>query len=164
MKAVFYVPTAHIGGRNEWDINEGRSAVDLLNESELLELHQNGMEIGGHSHHHIHLGRVDATALRNEVTTCQTILTKIIGQPSSSFAFPYGSLPVECIGEAAKIFQESFFHDACGIFCPRETRLQRRRFIVHDDDSSLTMRVKLSKVYALYRSIRDSRKPSSSFV
>ena len=164
MKATFYMPTAHIGGQNDWDVEEGRSAVDLMNRDELLELHQHGMEIGGHSHHHIHLGRVDSTALRDEVTACQTILTEIIGQPATSFAFPFGSLPLECVEEAAEIFRASHFHDACGIFCPSENRLQRRRFIVHDGDSSLTMRLKLSRIYAKYRSIGDPRKPLSAFL
>ena len=159
MKAVFFMPTAHLGTTNSWDTAEGRSAVDLMDASDLKELQRLGMEIGGHSHHHVHLGRLDPETLGAELATCQSTLTEILGQPAKSFAYPFGSIP----GEASIPLSEHGFESACAIFSPVQGTHQLRRFIIHDGDSAWVMRLKMTNVYAWYRANTDPRKPVAAW-
>jgi len=159
MKAVFFMPTAHLGETNSWDVAEGRSAVELMDASDLKELQRLGMEIGGHSHHHVHLGRLVPEALRVELATCQSTLTEILGESAKSFAYPFGSIPAD----AASAFSEHGFEFACAIFSPVQAAHQLRRFIIHDEDSALAMRLKMTNVYAWYRALTDHRKPAAAW-
>ena len=159
MKAVFFMPTAHLGETNSWDVAEGRSAVELMDASDLKELQRLGMEIGGHSHHHVHLGRLSPEALRVELATCQSTLTEILGESAKSFAYPFGSIPTD----ATSAFSEHGFEFACAIFSPVQAAHQLRRFIIHDEDSALAMRLKMTNVYAWYRALTDHRKPAAAW-
>lgn len=159
MKAVFFMPTAHLGKTNSWDTAEGRSSVDLMDASDLKELQRLGMEVGGHGHHHVHLGRLDPETLRVELATCQSTLTEILGQPAKSFAYPFGSIPPE----ASIALPEHGFEFACTIFSPVQATLQLRRFIIHDGDSAWAMHLKMTRVYAWYRAKTDHRKPAAAW-
>jgi len=157
MKAVFFVPTAHIGKSNAWDVKEGRSEVALMNHTQLLALQVFGMEIGGHSHHHIHLARVSDEQLEMEVSACQRELTALLGHSAISFAYPFGSIPSNL-----DVLKRNGFLNGCAIFSHSNTLLQRRRFIVHDGDTSQSLAFKLSRWYGMYRAFADRRQPSSA--
>ena len=157
--AVFYIPTANIGGFNTWNVEQGRSKVPLMDESEIIQLQRLGMEVGGHSHDHVRLGSLNDKEVLQQLQSCQSTLTRILGQPATSFAYPYGSIP----SNAKALLETNGFHDTCAIFSPRQERHMQRRFIVHDGDSPLTMRAKLTGLYRWYRSLTDPRKPESSW-
>jgi peptidoglycan/xylan/chitin deacetylase (PgdA/CDA1 family) len=159
MKAVFYMPTANLGGHNTWNVEQGRSEVKLMNASDLVELQKSGMEVGGHSHDHIHLARLSSKEVSRQLKSCQTILTKILGKSATSFAYPYGSIP----SNAKTALVEAGFADACAIFSPRQEPHMQRRFIVHDGDSNWTMRIKLHSIYQQYRCLTDARKSESAW-
>lgn len=154
MKAVFYMPTAHIGKYNSWDSDEGRAKVELMNETDLHELNIMGMEVGAHSHHHIHLKGIEETALRYEVTECKKILESIIGKQVCSFAYPFGSVPKSY----RAILSAAGYSYASSIYQPFENNLALRRFIYHDGDTAKTLEQKLSFAYQCYRFFTDPLK------
>jgi len=154
MKAVFYMPTAHLGQYNSWDADEGRTRVELMNEADLKELNRLGMEIGAHSHHHIRLKGINETKLRFEVTECKQILESILHKEVISFAYPFGSVP-ENYQQVLKTAGYSF---AASIYAPFENNLSLRRFIYHDGDTSKSLQQKLSRPYKWYRAITDPLK------
>jgi peptidoglycan/xylan/chitin deacetylase (PgdA/CDA1 family) len=159
MQAVFFMPTAHLGKTNDWDVAEGRSAVELMDASDLQELHRLGMEIGGHSHRHVHLGRLDRHSLHQELALCQQTLTEIVGLPARAFAFPFGSIPEN----AQDVLTAQGFSFACAIFSPAQSAHQLRRFIVHDGDNTWSMMLKMNTLYRWYRAFTDERKPDSAW-
>jgi len=151
MKAVFYMPTAHIGQCNSWDVAEGRSQLELMNELDLRTLVQCGMEIGGHSHHHVKLNQLSAPQIQQEIHICSTTIAAITQQSVFSFAYPYGAVPEKC----DEILENLGIGYALGIFVPKETRFALRRFIYHDGDSDWRIALKMSIIYRLYRQISD---------
>lgn len=91
MKAVFYMPTAYLGGYNEWDADNGHSRVDLMDEEDLKKLVAVGMEVGSHAHNHFMLEEYSKEDVAVELVKSKTILEAIIKKPVISFAYPYGS-------------------------------------------------------------------------
>lgn len=151
MKAVFYMPTAHLGLYNSWDVEEGRSRLELMDAADLLYLHSLGMEIGGHSHHHCHLDRISTEKVQEEISTCKNALEQILQNPILSFAYPYGAVPVNY----QEILKDAGFQVGLGIYVPYQSTLCLRRFIYHDGDTHFTLGLKLSNAYRLYRSWSD---------
>jgi peptidoglycan/xylan/chitin deacetylase (PgdA/CDA1 family) len=159
MSAVFYIPTAQIGGYNEWNVEKGMSRVPLMDAADLVYLKGKGMEIGAHSHDHVHLARISVEQQIEQFKSCQRILTNILGTPCTSFCYPYGSIPED----SAKLLEDNGFEEACAIFSPNQSNHQLRRFIVHDKDTPLSLRLKLSPAYSLMRFIKDARMSKSSW-
>ncbi|MFT3846487.1 MAG: polysaccharide deacetylase family protein [Lacibacter sp.] len=154
MRAVFYMPTAHLGGYNDWDAAEGRTRVELMNEADLKELCRMGMEVGAHAHHHIKLKEAEASIVRNEVITSKKILEAITGETVCSFAYPFGSVPAGY----KQILSSAGYSYASSIFHPFENAFALRRFIYHDGDTNETLRKKLSLIYRCYRMVTDAFK------
>ena len=155
MKASFYMPTAHLDSYNSWDVAQGRSRVDLMNEKDLQVLNQLGMEVGAHSHHHIHLKKLNSDEeVKAEVVTCKNILEEILGRQVYSFAYPFASVPKNY----RNILTDAGYHFACSIYQPFENDFALRRFIYHDGDTPDTLRKKLSWQYKYYRKLTDPLK------
>ena len=152
MTAVFYIPTADMGGCNSWNVADGKSRLDLMDAADLKALENEGMEVGSHSHDHIHLGEVADEEVEQQLRTSQSILTQVLGHPAVSAAYPYGGIP-----ESTHLLKSCDFHAACSIFSPQPDQWTQRRFIVHDGDSYLALRIKLNRVYDLYRNWSDRR-------
>lgn len=159
IRATFYIPTAHIGGVNQWNMDKGQSKVELMTEGDLIALDHAGMEIGGHSNEHIHLGRLTSKEAQNQVSECQAILTRLTGKKTVSFAYPFGSI----VKNPQDSLEAAGFKFACSIFSKENTNFQLRRFIIHDGDDARSMRLKLSMAYRVYRSISDPRKNESAW-
>lgn len=154
MTAVFYMPTAHIGGYNTWDKDEGRAQVELMNETDLKELSSIGMEIGAHSHHHIRLRGINETKLRFELTESKRVLESILSKEIISLAYPFGSVPANY----QQMLSAAGYQYANSIYAPFEKKLSLRRFIYHDGDTVQTIKQKLSWQYKWYRFLTDPLK------
>jgi peptidoglycan/xylan/chitin deacetylase (PgdA/CDA1 family) len=150
MKAAFYMPTAHMGQFNSWDVAEGRAKLPLMGAEDLLQLDRMGMEIGGHSHHHVKL-KDFADSAGEEVAECRKIIEQVTRKPICSFAWPFGSIP----GNYKQALTASGFTYGLGIYVPFEDRLALRRFIYHDGDTEKTLKQKLSIFYTWYRRFTD---------
>jgi peptidoglycan/xylan/chitin deacetylase (PgdA/CDA1 family) len=154
MKGVFYMPAAHLGGYNSWDVEEGRARVELMNAGHLQQLEKLGMEIGGHSWRHIKLKDLPAGKAAEEVQQCRNILEGIVTGPLLSFAWPFGSVPAD----HKRILTDAGFRYGLSIYQPFENRQALRRFIYHDGDTEKTLAKKLSLVYKTYRLLTDPLK------
>ncbi|MDA9863778.1 polysaccharide deacetylase family protein [Flavobacteriales bacterium] len=159
MTASFYIPTHHIGKTNSWDVEEGRAEVQLMDGSAIRELHKVGMEIGGHSHHHIRLGEVEESRAIKELRMSKEILDDLIQKETQSMAWPYGSVPEN----SAELLKQCGWKSGLAIFSPDTHPARMRRFIIHDGDTSQSMRLKFGPLYRAYRSVMDRRmSPTSS--
>lgn len=154
MKAVFYMPTAYIGGYNEWDVRKGAARMELMSETELKGLAAAGMEVGSHAHRHVELKSLPLEVQRKEVSQSKGILENITGKAVHSFAYPYGAVPAahEALLAAAG------YSYGVSIYQPFETRLALRRFGVYEKDSPATLTRKLSRRYRWMRSLYDAIK------
>jgi peptidoglycan/xylan/chitin deacetylase (PgdA/CDA1 family) len=153
MNGVFYMPAAHLGGYNSWDVQEGRARVELMDAADLQQLEKLGMEIGGHSFNHIRLKDVPENSAE-EVLQCRRILESIVAGQLLSFAWPFGSVPAN----HKRLLTDAGFRYGLSIYQPFESRLALRRFIYHDGDTDNTLEKKLSPAYRAYRLLTDPLK------
>ena len=159
MKAVFFMPTANIGGVNTWNIEIGQSEVELMHAADLRELQGYEMEIGAHSHDHIHLARVDRLQCAEQLQRSQQTLSDILGNCVTCMAYPFGSIP----DNPQELLENAGFRYGCAIFSPAQSFASMRRFIVHDGDSRASMRLKTHPLYMHYRKWKDARMMASAW-
>jgi peptidoglycan/xylan/chitin deacetylase (PgdA/CDA1 family) len=76
--ATLYVPTALLG------------TGEYMTYGQLRECAAAGVGIGGHSRSHADLRRCDDAALEREVRGCREDLEDLLGQPVTTYAYPFG--------------------------------------------------------------------------
>lgn len=84
--ATLFVTTGWIRGAHD----TGGGLDTMLDWRQVRRLAESGVEIGGHSHTHPQLDRIDDTRLRAELIRCRDIVTDELGTAPASFAYPYG--------------------------------------------------------------------------
>jgi peptidoglycan/xylan/chitin deacetylase (PgdA/CDA1 family) len=90
MTATWFVVSNDIGRQASWPDQGAPSRRPLLDVPQLRRMATLGFEIGAHSRRHAHLPRLDDAGLRDEVTGSKEQLETLVGQPVTSFAYPYG--------------------------------------------------------------------------
>lgn len=154
MKAVFYMPTAHIGGYNAWDADKGSERLNLMGANELRELTRLGMEVGSHSHIHTDLRNVSYEQLKEELVISKQLLEEITACRVCSFAYPYGQVPARY----KEALTETGYQYGVAIYRPFENNLALRRFGVYEKDSAGSLSGKLSQRYRWIRKVYDAVK------
>jgi len=151
MKAVFFIPTAQIGGINSWDVEEqGFEPIRLMSAGELQYLSENGMEIGSHGDNHIR-PEPNQKISENETYQSKAILTALLGKKIISFSYPYGQIPKHYTA----LLKSAGYQFATGIYTPIQTQLSLRRFGIHESDTKKSMSFKLGHIYRGLRFIGD---------
>ncbi|MFF9487238.1 polysaccharide deacetylase family protein [Streptomyces sp. NPDC014676] len=84
--ATLFVSTGWL--RGPYDTGGGLDT--MLDWDQVRELAAAGVEIGGHSHSHPQLDRLDEDRLRSELILCKEIVSDQLGSVPASFAYPYG--------------------------------------------------------------------------
>jgi len=152
MKAVFYIPTAHINRYNQWDVEEqGFDQISLMDETNLLFLRDQGMEIGSHGHRHLRHNLVDESIVYEEFSKSKDILEKLLEKQVYSLAHPYG----EVSKRYRLLMEHAGYHYGVGIYSAFENQFCLRRFGIHQSDSPKSIRFKLGRRYRLFRSVLD---------
>ena len=153
MKAVFYIPTAHIGGYNEWNVIDGKPRIELMDEDDIARLIEAGMEVGSHAHNHIMLEENDDAEVLRQLTLSKSILESIIKKPVLSMAYPYGSLP-----RGYRSMAETVGYMYClGVYVPWQSGYSIRRWIFDDTDTTKSIQWKMSGMYNWYRAWQDKK-------
>lgn len=151
MKAVFYMPTFHINGYDDWNAEVGAAKIKLMDSTDIARLVEVGMEVGSHSHHHVMLGERDAKFAEDELKKSKLILESIIGKEILTLAYPYGSVP----RLRQSIIKRMGYKLALSVYTPFENDFAIRRWIYDDNDTFDTLRFKLSYRYVWYRAVTD---------
>jgi peptidoglycan/xylan/chitin deacetylase (PgdA/CDA1 family) len=99
--AVVFVPTASIGGCNDWDPMH-EPPLRLMAEEQVARLAREGVEIGCHSHHHLDLSRLSEASVIRELRRSSDILRDITGRPPRYVAYPFGAVN-ETVERAASV-------------------------------------------------------------
>lgn len=103
-KAVIYTVTGE--AFNRWDVespDNPEKAVPLMQETQIKALHHSGcVEIGGHTLTHPFLSKLTYQEQYQEISENKKHLETLLGEPLTSFAYPYGDLNED----SKKIVQE----------------------------------------------------------
>jgi peptidoglycan/xylan/chitin deacetylase (PgdA/CDA1 family) len=124
-RATLYVPTAHVGEPARWLGRYAEQLPRLLSWCELEHVAASGrVEIGSHSHTHVHLDTLTAADLEREVTEPRVVLEERLTVEVRSFCYPHGyhSAPVRDAVRAAG------YDNACEV--GRRLRSTQPRFAI----------------------------------
>ncbi|TCD07706.1 polysaccharide deacetylase family protein [Pedobacter frigidisoli] len=152
MKAVFFIPTAEIGGYNRWDVDsQGFEKVELMDQADLIKLSTLGMEIGSHGHHHKNGNLICAADFAVEIETSKSILEKIIHKKIYSLAYPYGEVPKNF----KALLKDAGYRYGLSIYQSFTHHLSLRRIGIHESDDAKSIAFKLSRSYQFLRVFAD---------
>jgi peptidoglycan/xylan/chitin deacetylase (PgdA/CDA1 family) len=89
-KAVIFLVTQKKD--NSWGIQEGEPVFRMMNEKQIREMSDYGIEFGGHTQNHPDLTKISIEEAKKEIEGCKKDVEAITGKPAVSFAYPFGAL------------------------------------------------------------------------
>lgn len=108
----------------------------MMTTAQLKELHAAGMEIGGHTHRHPILARLDGAKAHAEIAAGKAWLEETLGDRIRLFAYPNGKPGADYLPEQARIVRDLGFDAAVstqrGVSTASTDRYQLRRFTPWD--------------------------------
>ena len=108
----------------------------MMSTAQLKNLHAAGMEIGGHTHRHPILAKLDRDAAQAEIAAGKTILEDKLGARVRLFAYPNGKPGTDYLPEQAGLVRELGFEGAVstqrGVSARGNDLYQLRRFTPWD--------------------------------
>ncbi|MBD3615432.1 MAG: polysaccharide deacetylase family protein [Gracilimonas sp.] len=114
MKAVIFVLGDRKVKTNIWDLGQAKIAeqAELMNDEQILELHEDGFEIGCHTLSHLDLTQLSSEACFQEIKKPKIILEALLGSRVNSFSYPYGLVNEEI---KRKVYRAGYWF-ACSVF------------------------------------------------
>jgi len=89
--ATLYIVSANIGGINNWDSSKGIPEKKIMNEKEIKDWIDYGMEIGSHTLSHIDLQKCSSETAFKEINQSKIDLENIFKTTITHFCYPYGN-------------------------------------------------------------------------
>lgn len=90
MRAVLFALGDRSIAENIWDDENEIERAPLMNDEELIEVFENGIEVGAHSCTHKPLTEIGPEELEREVFGCKESLEELLGSEVHTFCYPYG--------------------------------------------------------------------------
>jgi peptidoglycan/xylan/chitin deacetylase (PgdA/CDA1 family) len=88
--ATVFVVSGHLGGENDWGDGGAVEGLPLLSPEQVKAMRAAGTAIGAHTRNHVDLSEVEAGLAVEEIEGSRQDLERLLGEPVSSFAYPYG--------------------------------------------------------------------------
>ena len=95
--ATCYIISQNIGGINYWDLDKGIPENPLMDEGEVKQWINGGMEIGSHTQHHVRLAECDPATVEQEIQQSKLDLEKQFNCSVNHFCYPYGNYNDEIV-------------------------------------------------------------------
>ena len=89
--ATCYIISQNIGGINHWDLDKGIPENPLMDENEVKQWINGGMEIGSHAQNHVRLAEGDIEIATKEIMQSRLDLENQFNCTINHFCYPYGS-------------------------------------------------------------------------
>ncbi len=153
MKAIFSIPTAQIGGFNQWDVSEQDFAkVTLMDEEQLQYLADQGMEIASHGHNHLRAEQINEKRFVEEITDSKKRLENLLNKTVCTLTYPYGEVPKNY----KNLLKSAGYHYGLAIYKAGQNNLALRRIGIHQTDTTNSISFKLGRNYLLMRILLDA--------
>ena len=110
MRATLFVITGYIGQSNRWNTRACYDAQHMTWD-QLRHWHENGGDLGGHSHLHHCMTRLSLEELRETVEHNKRLLEQETGITPRAFAYPYGRFNPAVIDVARQHYELAFATD-----------------------------------------------------
>lgn len=99
MKASWFITTDCIGGHAQW-LGKISQQSQMLDATQLLEMHSAGMEIASHTCSHPDLSRLSYDQQFAEFNSAKKILENLLSAPVTSLAYPFGRFNADSLPAA----------------------------------------------------------------
>jgi peptidoglycan/xylan/chitin deacetylase (PgdA/CDA1 family) len=119
--STLYVTTGALRGRGPWPSEMAIPPARMLDWSQLAELAENHVEIGGHTHTHPQLDTLRTRALIEEIRRCKDLLEDQLGHEILSFAYPHGFHSARVV----RAVEEAGYNSACAVMNALSSRYDR---------------------------------------
>ena len=146
---------------NKWDVDNPKNPEEkfiLMDDKEILEMQEYGIEFGGHTLTHPMLAKLDLEDAKREITESRKILNKKLGKEMNCFAYPYGNLNEE----VKKIVKEVGYKFAVatdsGDISYSKDLFQIRRIAIFPKNNMFNFKRKVSGKYNFIKIKREQRK------
>lgn len=148
MRGVFFVLGDRSIRSNVWDT--GRPDIPgahLMSDHHLMELHEEGFEIGAHSLSHPELLRLGSEESFREIRRSKTVLESLLGGRVTSFSYPYGQVS----GRIKQQVRRAGYRFACSVYSGPpslgEDPLEIRRIEIYNSMSLMGFATRLMMPY-----------------
>lgn len=120
--ATVFLVSGLIGGHDEWSRRENPSGATypLLDAEQIEAMRSHGIRFHSHSRHHIRLTTLDDARLRDELEGSKRDLERLLGEPVSYLAYPYGAVNERVLAAARAAGYEAGFSVQPGFNRPGE--------------------------------------------
>lgn len=88
--ATVFIVTGSVGRTSKWQKKTGIPEFELMRWNQILECHQEGIEIGSHTVDHINLVSLNPYHLRRQVLQSKEHIESNVNTEVTSFCYPYG--------------------------------------------------------------------------
>ncbi|MWK35092.1 polysaccharide deacetylase family protein [Actinomadura sp. J1-007] len=143
--ATVFVVTERIGGDNAWDDGPRKP---LMTVGQIASVARSGMEVASHGLRHVPLPAASDDALAAELAGSRAALERIVGEPVTGFAYPYGHAGAR---EAAAA-EAAGYDYACAIDPYEPSRHALARTYIGERDRRLRLRAKVVRHELRWRS------------
>jgi peptidoglycan/xylan/chitin deacetylase (PgdA/CDA1 family) len=137
--ATLYVTCGPLGGTSDWLRSEGQGDRPMLSWAALMELAEEGCEIGAHTVSHPPLDCLARAQAEHEILASKRQLEDGLGQPVPSFAYPHGHHD----RHVRRMVIDAGFESACAVknalSHPDDDRFALARITVTGDVSVATL-------------------------
>jgi peptidoglycan/xylan/chitin deacetylase (PgdA/CDA1 family) len=89
-KATIYLVTKI--DHNAWGVKEGEPRVNMMTPAQVKEMSDYGIEMGGHTQHHVDLLKCSPAEQMNEIRGSREDVQMLTGKEVISFAYPFGGI------------------------------------------------------------------------
>lgn len=110
--ATVFLVTGYLGKRNRWDANLGGIHFTHLSQQQVVELVQNGWEIGSHTVSHRCLSGMPVALIRTELRDSKQYLETTFDREVAYFSAPFGKTNRQIL----EIVREVGYRGVCGFF------------------------------------------------
>lgn len=128
LTATIFIITGRMGALNDWETDRRIPRLKHLDERQIREMSEYGIEFGSHSCTHPDLTALTPERARNEIETSKRVLEDLLGTRVTSFCYPFGAVNERVRTQVA----EAGFSHACtleyGMSRPARDPLLLRRF------------------------------------
>ncbi len=90
-RATVFLVTDYCGKNNDWAGNPPELPPSkVLSWNEIKELHNNGIEFGGHTRTHPDLTKISDSRVESEIVESKAMIEDSLGSAVTTFAYPFG--------------------------------------------------------------------------
>ncbi|MGV1005222.1 MAG: polysaccharide deacetylase family protein [Candidatus Nanopelagicales bacterium] len=125
----------------------GIDADTWVSKKEIRAMVAQGFTVGGHSRTHKDERHLDTAGLKDEIGNSQKTLTKIVGEPIISYAYPYGAWNEDVLPALRKAGIEIAFQLADKPVSKKAPLLTQRRILMQSDFTGATIESLIEQIY-----------------